>query len=403
MHVCTPVTAASRRLFLFCSLLFLLLPVVRAEKGLALSDSARVTLLTVAPGEEIYMLFGHTGIRVKDDSLGFDFVFNYGTFDFEQPGFVPNFLRGKMLYMLSVDDFRDFMTQYQYEHRRVEEQQLLLTAEDKQGIFDFLVNNAQRENRQYYYDFFWDNCATRPRDVFEKVLGSRLQYSYAGFDTTITLKQCLKPYVANTPWLDFGFDLILGMPCEIKATPRAQTFLPDRLALLFADAKVDGQPFVTGKRVLLDLPVEPKPYQGVTPIFVTFVLLLAGIGLSFAERIRKVHFWWLDFIVFVFAGFMGTFFLCMWIFTSHYSVPENLNMLWLLPSHLVVAWVLLNKKKPHWLTYYFGATLVILIVLVVGWKWNPQPYNLAVLPLILLLADRSLKILLALKLRQLQA
>ncbi len=402
MYLFSPATTAFKRTLLFCSFLILLLPALRAVEAPRLTDAAKVTLLTVAPGEEVYMLFGHTGIRVQDDSLGINIVFNYGTFDFEQPGFIPNFLRGKMLYMLSVDDFMQFLAQYEYENRRVEEQQLLLGKDDQQKIFDFLVNNAQKENRQYYYDFFWDNCATRPRDVFEKVLGPRLQYSYAGFDTTLTLRQCLKPYVANVPWLDFGFDLILGMPCEIKATPRAQTFLPDRLALLFDHATVDGKPFVTGKEVLLDIPVHPKPYEGITPIFVTFLLLLIGIGLSFAERIRKVHFWWLDFIVFFFAGFMGSFFLCMWIFTTHYSVPENLNMLWLLPTHLVVVWVLLKKNKPDWLTYYFGANLVLLLLLLIGWKWNPQPYNLAVLPLILLLADRSLKILLAMKLRKLQ-
>ncbi|MFN8299428.1 MAG: DUF4105 domain-containing protein [Chitinophagales bacterium] len=396
MQLLTSVTSAAKRLLLLCCLVAAM-PFIANAKAPQLSDSAHITLVTVAPGNEIYMLFGHTGIRVQDDSAGFDVIFNYGTFDFEQPGFVPNFLRGKMLYMLSVDKYWDFISQYEYENRRVEEQQLLLTKEDKQRIFDFLDNNAQRENRQYYYDFFWDNCATRPRDVFEKVLGKRLQYSYAGFDTTITLKQCLKPYVANDPWLDFGFDLILGMPCEIKATPRAQTFLPDRLALLFEHATVDGKPFVTGKTVLLDVPYQPKPYEGITPLFVTFLLLMAGLGFTLVERIRKVHFWWLDVVVFVFAGFMGTFFLCMWIFTTHYSVPENLNMLWLLPTHLVVSWMLLRRNKPNWLRYYYIATLIILVVLLLGWKWNPQPYNIAVLPLILLLAIRALTIVQELK------
>ena len=133
-----------------------------------LSDSSRVTLLTVAPGDELYSAFGHTGIRVTDYKNNFDVVFNYGTFDFNQPGFYTNFIKGKMRYMISTDRFDNFMDAYIYEKRSVTEQELNLTTSDKQKIFAFLYNNALPENREYYYDFFWDNCATRPRDVFEK-------------------------------------------------------------------------------------------------------------------------------------------------------------------------------------------------------------------------------------------
>ncbi len=366
-----------------------------------LSDSSNITLLTVWPGNEIYSYFGHTGIRVTDYKQGFDVVFNYGTFDFDQPGFVANFLRGKMRYMLSVDDFPMFREQYVFEKRRVEEQQLRLTPDDKQAIFYFLATNAAPENREYYYDFFWDNCATRPRDVFFKTLGKRIIIDSSVFNGNQTMRQTLKPYVQKDLWLDFGFDLILGMPCEIKAGAMAQTYLPDKLALMFDHTTVDGQPFVTGKNVILDIPPDNTPDQRISPITVTFFILVIGIALTFIERMKNIHYWWFDFILFFFSGFMGVFFLCMWLFTSHYSVPENLNMLWLLPTHLVVAFFLLRKQKQGWLIYYFGATLVILLLLLIGWKWNPQPYNLAVLPLILLLANRAMRIALRVKQQQL--
>src|SRR5690606_20603691 len=136
-----------------------------------LSDSSRISLLTVAPGEELYSAFGHTGIRVTDFKNEFDVVFNYGTFDFEQPGFYSNFVKGKMLYMISANNFDDFVSEYIYEKRSITEQTLNLSVHDKQEIFAYLYNNLLPENREYYYDFFWDNCATRPRDVFESVLG----------------------------------------------------------------------------------------------------------------------------------------------------------------------------------------------------------------------------------------
>lgn len=368
--------------------LFALLLPAANSKAQVLSDSNNVTLITVWPGNEIYSYFGHTGIRVTDYKQNFDVVFNYGTFDFDQPGFVANFLRGKMRYMLSVDDFALFKEQYIYEHRRVEEQELRLTQSDKQEIFHFLAVNAAPENREYFYDFFWDNCATRPRDVFFKTLGTRLKIDSSAFDTKQTMRQTLKPYVAKDHWLDFGFDLILGMPCEIKAGAMAQTYLPDKLALMFDHTTVDGQPFVTGKQLILDIPPDTSEDKRITPFTVTFILFLITLGLYGLEWKTQKRFWWLDFVWFFFAGFMGTFFLCMWLFTSHYSVPENLNMLWLLPTHLVVSFFLFRKQKAKWQYYYYAATSAILLLLLIGWKFNPQPYNFAVAPLILVLLLR---------------
>lgn len=360
--------------------------------AIELSDSCSVTLLTCSPGEELYSAFGHTGIRVTDFKKGIDVVFNYGTFDFDQPGFYTNFLKGEMRYMITVDRFEDFEYMYEYEKRRVVEQKLNLTLEEKHKIFAFLYWNAKPENREYHYDFFWDNCSTRPRDVFEKALGEKLQYTYEGFDTNQTMRQTLKPYVAQMPWVDFGFDLILGLPCEIKATARHQTFLPDKLELLFEHATVNGEPFVTGHDVVVDVPFNPQPFKGVTPVMVTFVLLLLGIAANVWERFKNLHWWSFDIVLFFFSGLLGIFFLCMWLFTTHYSVPKNLNMLWLLPTHLPISLLLLRAKKPAWVQYYFAGTFILMLLLVVGWKWNPQPYSLAALPLILLLANRALKI-----------
>lgn len=374
-----------------CFLLLLLAGIFNA-KAIELSDSAQVSLLTCSPGEELYSAFGHTGIRVTDYKNEFDVVFNYGTFDFAQTGFYTNFIKGEMRYMVAADRFDDFRDQYIYEQRRVEEQVLNLTTEEKQKIFAFLFWNAKPENREYLYDFFWDNCATRPRDVFEKALNGKLQYSYTGFDTTKTMRQTLKPYVAQMPWVDFGFDLILGLPCEIRATPRHQTFLPDRLQLLFEHATINGQAFVTARNVIVDLPFQPKPFTGVTPLMATFVLLILGLAANLWERFKNTYLWSIDVALFFTAGLLGTFFLCMWLFTSHYSVPENLNMLWLLPTHLIASVLLMRKNKPAWLAYYFAATFVFMLLLIVTWKWNPQPYSLAALPLILLLANRALKI-----------
>lgn len=363
-----------------------------------LSDSARVSLLKVSPGQELYSAFGHTGIRVTDYKKGFDVVFNYGTFDFAQEGFYINFCMGKMLYMMTIDRFDDFVLLYEkYEHRGVVEQELNLSTADKQAIFKYLDWNAHPDNREYRYDFFWDNCSTRPRDVFEKQLGARLKYDYTGFDTTKTMRETLKPYVANMPWVDFGFDLILGMPCEIQATPRHQTFLPDKLEKAFDKATVNGLPLVTAKRVIVDIPFKPKPFEGPTPILVMFGIMMFALLLGLIERWKNIHFWWFDFIVFFAFGLQGTIFLFLGLFSEHYSVPWNLNCMWLIPTHFIVAFFLFKKRKPKWMMYYFCATAILMLILLAIKPWHPQPYGVAVVALILLAANRAISIFVRLK------
>ena len=100
-------------------------------RAIALSDSSRMSLITCAPGDELYSCFGHSAIRVTDYRQGFDIVFNYGTFDFNQPGFYVNFVRGHMIYMLGVDRFDEFRSQYIYEQRSVYEQELNLSNADQ--------------------------------------------------------------------------------------------------------------------------------------------------------------------------------------------------------------------------------------------------------------------------------
>jgi len=377
------------------ALIFILLyGFINRSGAIQLSDSSKISLLTCAPGNELYSAFGHNGIRVIDYKENFDVVFNYGTFDDQQPGFYVNFVKGQMIYSITYDNFPDFMQEYVEEKRSVVEQELRLTTDDKKKIFATLYTNALPQNRNYPYDFFWDNCATRPRDVFEKVLGSRLEYktdSTCGFAQHKTMHDMLRRYVHNRPWVDFGFDLILGLPCEVPATPRNQTFLPDYLAKLFGCATVDGQPFVTKTNNLLqyNLPAIDVPLK---PLYVTTALMVAIFFVIFMEWRRRTYYYKLDFFIFLIAGLFGLLFVCLWIFTTHYSVPKNMNMLWLIPTHGIVAWLLLKKEKPSWLKYYFLATYILMMGLLLGWKYNPQPANIAFAPLIILLAARSITI-----------
>ncbi len=378
-----------------------LLSIFYFSHAIELSDSARISLLTVAPGNELYSAFGHSGIRVTDFKTNMDVVFNYGTFDFNQPNFYVNFVKGRLLYMVNVESFRNFMSMYVYEERAVTEDVLNLSAEEKQHIFAFLANNAKPENRDYRYEFFFDNCATRIRDVFEKELGEKLVFHYEQFDTNYTLKQMLDLYVGESPWVKFGFYLILGMPCEVNATPRIQTFLPDYLQKAFQNATVQTangkESFVSSTKVLLEHPLPVAPQEFFTPMNTMLLLLIFYLILTVIERKTNKHFLFFDVLLFGVAGLLGCFFLSMWLFTEHYSVPKNLNMLWAIPLHLPVAFMLMFKSLRKYLVNWFLFTAVFMVVLYVFKFLLPQPYHEAIVLIMAVLALRAARLFIVLK------
>ncbi|HNE28922.1 MAG TPA: DUF4105 domain-containing protein, partial [Saprospiraceae bacterium] len=202
-------------------LLLLVLPLTAGSQSAAfpLSDSSFISLITAAPGEELYSTFGHSALRVKDPARNFDRCYNYGTFDFDQPNFYLNFCRGKLLYYLNVERRRDFEYEYLMDRRTLREQTLDLDASQKQQLFDLLQENALPQNREYKYDFFYDNCATRIRDIVEKALLYQVFFDSTTTKKGTTMRQLLKPYLLDKPWTRFGIDLILGQAADRVAEP----------------------------------------------------------------------------------------------------------------------------------------------------------------------------------------
>jgi hypothetical protein len=327
--------------------------------AVSLSDSSRISLLTCAPGEELYSCFGHSGIRVTDYSQGFDVVFNYGTFDFGAPNFYLNFLKGHMIYMEGVDNFKDFHDQYIYEQRSIYEQEINLNAEERVKIFDFLVNNARPENRDYRYDFLYDNCATRIREVFEKNLSGKVK-----FDSE------------NQPWEQFGMGLLIGLPVDRIATPEQETFLPDYLSQAFAHANISGQPLCKPQVTILDIkaPSVQSLDKRITPNIVFNILMLLVLFVTVWELRKGVHFYLVDFPLLFIGGILGCLMLGLGGFTEHTTTQWNLNLLWALPTHLIVAFLLPFMNKKKWISIYFLVTAVLAVIMVFGWKLLPQKF-----------------------------
>lgn len=357
-----------------------------------LSPNATISLITCAPGEELYSAFGHSAFRVQDPVLGIDTVYNYGTFNFNTPNFYLKFMRGKLEYQLDRDPWGEFEYVYRYLHRTYEEQVLRLSPDQVQAVYDFLQENYRPENRSYLYDFFFDNCATRLRDIPEEVLGADLRWG-APTKTGASFRDYLHEYLTQKSWIEFGIDLVLGAVTDREANVREQMFLPDYLASAFDGAEVSTpagwQPLVVSRRVLYQSPdvVPPTPWYALP---ITVFLVLLGLFLAYTWATRKgIRSYGIDAVWWFVLGLAGWLMLLLWVATDHTATSLNWNLLWAQPLHLVAAIALLRRQKPAWLSWYFAATGAIAVVLLAFGAWLPQAFPLALYPVFAIITLRA--------------
>lgn len=387
-----------REPFFFLVVLILLLS-SRISNGQSniLSENAEISILTMGPYEkELYSAFGHSAIRVHDPINGIDLAFNYGTFDFDQPNFYLNFARGNLLYKLSVQRYPDLARYYVYFDRFINEQELNLTQEQKQKVFDFLANNARPENANYYYDYFYDNCATRIRDVFVEALGDEINFDGSYIDTDYTIRELTDLYlVGKYPWGDLGIDICLGLPMDKVATPYEYMFLPDYVESGFDHATIvqEGRkiPIVKVTNHVFEAKDSSFALVYITPllVFSTFFLITCVVTYFHWKKNKKGRYF--DATVFIVSGLVGLLLTVLWFGTDHNSAAKNMNILWAFPLNVIGGIMLIrNKPLPGWLNKYFFYYSFLLIILLIFWQILPQKLHFSLIPVAGLLFVRAL-------------
>jgi len=353
------------------------------------SCSLRISLLTCAPGEELYSTFGHTALRVQDTSLGTDYIFNYGTFEFG-PDFYTKFIRGKLLYFLSVEDFNDFIYEYKMQNRSIKEQVLQLSCREKQRLYSSLQTNAQQQNRNYKYDFLFDNCTTRAGEIVIQSADSS-----AGFKNILPadrpgFRNLIHSYLnaGHQYWSKLGIDILLGVKLDRTVTNREAMFLPDYLLKGFDSANLGRQPLVTHTDTILKISSPTIRKSFFTPAIVFSLLLVAIVVISivqsnWAKAVMRVF----DFLFFFTLGLSGLLLLFMWFGTDHKVCQNNYNLLWALPTHVVLAFFVHTAKS--WVEKYFAGVFWLSLALAAAWFFLPQQMNNALIPVLLLIIFRS--------------
>jgi hypothetical protein len=336
----------------------------------------RISLITCGTGDPIYSFYGHSALRVQNLAEGADTIYNYGVFEFDTPHFTWKFMRGKLLYKIETQTYAGFYREYDYEQRWVVENELLLDDRDKEALLELLHINMQAENRYYPYDFFYDNCSTRIRDLLERLLGERLTYHFPEETGQTSYRKWLDPYIGHSPWLDFGINLLLGAPADARADGRGEMYLPDQLMDNLAYARVDGSDPLLGPTIrLLDLPKRERPKPTPWPLIASS--LLFGLLLIPWRGAQKA-----GAAVWLLFGLFGIVITFMWFATDHEATKFNANLLWLNPLQLIPGVALLRGSQANWLKWFGWAQLAAIPMAFLP----PQMPPMAAIPLALLAA-----------------
>ena len=358
-------------------------------------DSVKISLLTCSPGSEVWSLYGHTAIRLQDLRTNEDVVINYGLFNFSQSNFILRFVFGLTDYEMGIVPYQMFLMEYAREGRSVVQQDLNLSPADKASIVQALYENYLPQNRVYRYNFFYDNCTSRARDIIANNMRERITYT-VNPNTKTSFRDMIHQWNGSHRWARFGNDLLLGLKADAETDYKDQQFLPDSLRKDFGEAMViEKDSYVSAKHPLvsstqeilkanpLNAQVQPSIWDTITPTILFGLLFLVIAVLTLWELKRKKTFWLLDVTLLTLDGMAGLVLFAM-IFSQHPTVSLNLQILLLNPLSIMFVYSVANhsiKQRYHW---YWTILFACLILFMIGAIFQHYAEGMIILALILL-------------------
>ena len=340
-------------------------------KPIALSDSLRVSLLTVSAGEELYSVFGHTAIRITDLKNGYDIAFNYGTFDFSTPNFYLKFALGGLDYMISVENYQGFVDFYKQENRTVIEQELNFDKEQRLKLASLLINNYLPENRFYRYKFFTDNCSTRIRDILSTASGDSLLLVRPEIDANVTYHKLYTSRLSSMPWAKFGIGFLLGSLTNQESKNNA-LFLPDNLMKAVDIATLNNKPLAVSKRLIFVATPPAKEHTLFTPTVLAIIILSLSVLIQFKLAWIITY----DKVFFAIMGFFGIFVSILSVFSQHAELHYNYVILFLLPTNIILSFLPTTSLVRK---YYIIIAFILSFIGLVSLRLIPQTFNFAFL------------------------
>ena len=355
-----------------CLLPLLLLFGLFTSSQLTAQDSTKarlqISVLTCASGEDVYTAWGHTAIRIVDSAKQTDLVYNFGTFDFDTPNFLVEFIKGNLQYFLSVDYFQNFIAEYQYFGRSIKEQVLILTDAEKAKWQIALQKNLEGNNRYYLYNFITDNCTTRVKDGLYQFTNYQVPPSnIKSFRTHVVAA----PYQQGIPWIGLGIDVLLGAVSDKTPSPLQAGFLPE---LLFDQIAMQPNHITTTRNYEF---TKTTPIAPTDPVYfmIGFMLVYLFVG-KWNARWSVISAKILDILLLFIFGLGGLLLMYMSIFSLHTACHNNFNIVWIHPLYFLA--LICYFVKPIWAGYLGRIFMIATIGLIVVSYWLPQSFSSSV-------------------------
>ena len=358
---------------------------VAAQEDIPPMDSVEFSLLTCQPHDEVYSLYGHTAIRYHElRPGGLDWAFNYGVFDFKKPHFVARFVFGLTDYELGAYPYKYFVKEYRRFGSMVTEQVLNLTDEEKMALHDALAINLRPENKIYRYNYFYNNCTTKARDIIESCINGKVEYA-GREDYTPSYRDMVHSMTRNNPWSRFGNDLLLGIKADWKTDLRQQEFLPGNLLYDFDHAQIYSngsyRPLIKERRIAVPAGVQIiESGFPLTPLACAAILLAVGIVIFFFEWRKKRAFVLWDVLLMMTTGTIGIV-LTLMLFSQHPTVSLNLQIILCNPLPWLFLWSVIRGRE----TRYWKITAILAVLFLIGSFFQCYAEGIHVLALCLLM------------------
>ena len=330
-----------------------------------------VSLLTCSPGDEVYAFFGHTALRYCNPDKNMDIVFNYGVFDFSEPNFVAKFVLGETDYLLGVVEYRYFIQEYAMRGSGVVEQVLALDSLQQKRLLYLLSENYRPANRVYRYNYFYNNCTTKARDIIEEAVADAACVEYSPCDRRDTFRETVRRFTAVSPWYSFGIDLLLGSEADAAPGARILQFIPSTLMRDFSTAEISYagdsvRPLVVKTNNLLEPVDEAAESVFFTPNLLFALLLLLIVAMTYVEYRKGKLFWLVDCLLLFAQGVAGLLITFMVLFSVHPTVGSNMLVLLFNPLPLLLLpifiYIIIKRRKQNimWMQVIMVAQFLIL-------------------------------------------
>ena len=349
------------------------------------NEEFEISILSIGEGQSLADAFGHTGIRIIDKKTNNDVVFNFGIYDYNAPNFYSNFVKGRPVYKLGVQNYISFINNYIKQDRYIIEHEINLDKKATQKIINLLVKNLEDPN--YVYDYLRDNCSTRVADLFIKQT-EQLQNTEMDVLTENSYRELIHSKINENSWGALGIDLCLGAIMDRKISINETLFLPEKL-MQYLDSLIEKDSKSITKNIIFS-PQRSLLYNEnlPNPLLINSLLSVLLILITFLNFKKSIWKKWIDILIYFSSGTLGVLVIYLWFFSNHFASAQNFNFLWAFPFNLIMVYALLRKNPPNWAVNFIKLNIILLVLLFIHWATGVQKYNITLLPIFIALLVR---------------